>query len=275
MATPEDTITLRSNFLTVNGNELRADVLKNSASERTTISPDELYRILILGRISILDGIESFYEQMIARNPGLTIVRPPVLTAHLGTTTQTEGRSSQVLTEKGYDNGTGIHRGTDELHDRFHEHWLAVKEAGFIPEVRQTSGKKDGGSWLALRKPTLREVTMNWFERYAPSEEEYDQLINIVTQDEGIEERKKALTRVRAMGEKAIDLSYDQPEHRSNAQITQLLVMAALKETAGDTSGSKEEVEDAATYAYNNASTPDSTVLAIENSQYYRGVVEF
>jgi hypothetical protein len=253
---------LRSNWLTVNDATLRADVLKNSQSERLTVSAEELQTVLLLGRTSLLQGIEDFYEDQVNKNPGATIVRPSIWTAQLGTTAQTDGRNSKVFTEKGYANG-GVIQSSDEIQPGFHGHWNAVKEAGFLPEVRRTSGKQDGGSWLLLRKPLLSEVLHHWFNY--PSDV-LDNAIEIITdeEDKGIERRN--LRMYRMLGERAVDRAPDTA--RSKQQIGLILSMVAIKSALGDKDGYEDEVDDALTYAHNDSSIDVSTVRAIENSAY-------
>jgi hypothetical protein len=141
-------VTVRSNFLRVNRRELWADVLDQPIDvNREPVDAARLELILKLGRITILEGIERFYEKHAS---GLGAKRPSIWTAHLGSLEQTEGRNSQVFTQAGYDNG-GIIGSIDEIQDKFHGHWQAVEAAGFLPEVRRTFGKEDGGAWLLLR----------------------------------------------------------------------------------------------------------------------------
>lgn len=253
------TIALQSNRLLVEGKTLRADVLKDSRSEKISVSSLELEKVLLLGRTSLLNGIEDFYDNQVAKNPGLTIVRPSIWTAQLGTTSQTDGRNSKVFTEKGYNNG-GIIQEPDELQPSFHGHWNAVKEAGFLPEVRRASGPKDGGSWLLLRKPSLGEVLHHWF---AHSEDEPTKAIEAI-RDEDKDWEKRKLRIYRMMGEKAVDAAPDSV--RSREQIALILSMAAIKSGLGDKDGYEEEVDDALTYANNDSTMDIGAVRAIENS---------
>ncbi len=129
----------KSIFLKDKGHQLRTEVLNTGVPcgiERP-VSPDYLKVILNLGRKAILD--EEFYRLYIV---------------HLANTEQTDGVDSQVYTEAGYNNDTGIHELIDEIQSSFHPYWHAVEEAGFIPEVRSTTTKNCDGSWLLLGRDT-------------------------------------------------------------------------------------------------------------------------
>jgi hypothetical protein len=254
-------IALRSNWLTVNNNTLRADVLKNSKSERTPVSPEELESVLLSGRRAILQGIEEFYEQQVINYPDRTVVRPSIWTAQLGTRTQTDVRNSRVFTEKGYANG-GVNSSADEIQGRFLGHWRAVESAGFLPEVRRTTGGHDGGSWLLLRKPTLGQVLYHWF---GYEKEAIKDAVEAVTDTDKETERRKLLS-YRLRGEETVDRAPDL--HRSRAQIALILSMGAIKSALGDQVGYEEEINDAFTYIDNDASIDVSTVRAIENSTF-------
>jgi hypothetical protein len=251
---------LRSNRLLVNDKALRADVLKDARSEKIAVSPSELERVLLLGRVSLLQGIEDFYENQVIKNPSLTIVRPSVWTAQLGTTAQTDGRDSKVFTEKGYANG-GVIQLFDEIQPRFHGYWTAITNTGFLPEVRRTSGKQDGGSWLLLRKPSLGEVLHHWFN-YPP--EVLDEAIEVIANKEDVGLERRNLRWYRILREKGVDRAPDTA--RSRQQIGLLLSMAAIKSALGDKDGYEDEVDDALTYANNDPSIDVGTVRAIENS---------
>jgi hypothetical protein len=254
-------VALQSNWLTVDNNTLRADVLKNSKSEKQTVSAPELETILLLGRHSILQGIEEFYEQTVAKNRGLDIVRPSIWTVQLGTTAQTDGVHSGVFTERGYANG-GINKAINEIKPKFHTHWGAVIEAGFLPEVRRTSTGRDGGAWLLFRKPELNELLHYWFG--------YEKnFINgavdaILDKDKAVQ--KSYLHSYRTIVEGVVD---EEPNAgRSRAQIGLILSMAAIKSAIGDKEGYEQEASDALTYAHNDVSIDMSTVRAIENATF-------
>ncbi|MFZ2836376.1 MAG: hypothetical protein WAZ21_03575 [Candidatus Saccharimonadales bacterium] len=255
-------VVLQSNRLLVNGKALRADVLRGTKSEKIAVSPSELERVLILGRLSLLQGIEDFYDDQVNKNPGSTIARPSIWTVQLGTTAQTAGRDSKVFTEKGYANG-GVIQLFDEIQPRFHSYWTAITNTGFLPEVRRSSGKQDAGSWLLLRKPSLSEVLHHWFT-YPP--EALDAAIEVVAnkEDAGLERRN--LRMYRTLGERAVDRAPDTV--RSRRQIGLILSMAAIKSALGDKDGYEDEVDDALTYAHNDSSIDAGTVRAIENSTF-------
>lgn len=254
-------ITLRSNRLTVNRHTLCADVLKNLAIEKLAVSADDLEKILLLGRRSILQGVEEFYEQQVIKNPAATVSRPSIWTAQLGNTTQTDGQKSKVITEQGYAN-RGVIASMDEIHSRFHPYWTSVRQAGFLPEVRRSTGKQDGGSWLLLRKPSIGEVLHYWFDE---SEIDLDSSIEAIA-DKDREVERRNLQLYRMLGEKAVDQVSD--TLRSRKQIGLILSMAAIKSAIGDRSGYEEEVDDALTYADNDLCIDVSTVRAIENSTF-------
>jgi len=259
--TENSTVSLRSNWLSVDGYALRANVLKDSRSEKTDVSPEQVTSMLLLGRQSILQGIEEFYDVQIIKNPSLTIVRPSIWTAQLGTTLQTDGRNSQVFTERGYANG-GVNTSVDEIRPQFHDHWNAVKEAGFLPEVRRGSGGPNGGSWLLLRKPSLPEVLTHWFDEPADA---LTAAIDAISHDDKETERKR-LRLYRMVREEAVDRTLDTV--RPKEQVRLNLAMTAIKSALGDTAGYEDELEDALIYAHNNELISASTVRAIENSAF-------
>lgn len=255
------TISLYSNQLIVDGISLRADVLRESRNESTNVSAEQLTSILLLGRNAILEGIETFYEAQTIKNARLTIVRPSIWTAKLGTTAQTDGQNSKVFTERGYANG-GINKSIDEIQPRFHEHWNAIKEAGFLPEVRRTSIGQSGGAWLLLRKPTLPEVLTHWFDEPADA---LPAAIDAISHDDKETERKR-LRLYRMVREEAVDRTLDTV--RPKEQVRLNLAMTAIKSALGDTAGYEDELEDALIYAHNNELISASTVRAIENSAF-------
>lgn len=254
-------IAVKSNWLTVNGSSLRADVLTDATADKLTVSSDELLRILLLGRRTILQAVEVFYEQQVLKNPDLTVGRASVFTAQLGTEAQTDGKDSEVFTEKGYDNG-GVNSAPDEIQPRFRDYWHAVRHAGFVPEVRRTSGSANGGSWLALRKPSLDDVLVDWFDqrRGMPA-----RVVDRV-KDESEAEQRRLLLEYRIMSEEKNERQPD--AQHSRAQIGLILSMAAIKLALEDTHGYEVEIDDALTFADNDATIEDGAVRAIENSTF-------
>jgi len=257
----ESTIDFQSNWLTVDGSLLRADVLRSSRSDRLSVSAEELGRVLLPGRRAILTTIEDFYQTQIFAHPDSTIVRPSLWTAQLGTTTQTDGKQSKVFTNEGYNNG-GIIQTVEEINPSFHEHWNAVKQAGFLPEVRRVSKGQQGGAWLLLRKPSLPDVLKHWLQ--------YDST-NLQTaietlKDDDSEAQLRTIRTFRVMGEIAVD-EVSNPE-RSRHQIGLMLAMAALKSAVGDTTGYNQEIDDAFDYADNDTSIDQASIRALENSTF-------
>jgi hypothetical protein len=250
-------IALRSNWLMVNGHTLRTDVLKDSKSDKLTISGQDLSSILLLGRRTILQSIEELHERQVLQHPESVVTRPSIWIAHVGTAAQTDGRSSQVFTELGYANG-GVNTSIDEIKPGFHGHWRAVQDAGFLPEVRRTSGSRDGGSWLLLRKPSLPQVLQHWF---GYQEKQIDIAVEIIKDDVQCN-----IPYYRMFREKEVDQAPDAA--RSRQQIGLILSMAAIKSAIGDRDGYEQEVDDALIYIDNDPSIDASTVRAIENSTY-------
>ncbi len=259
----DPSIKVTSNWLTINRNNLRADVLPDPQSEKLTVSAEDLRATLLIGRSIISQGIEEFFARQIAQNPDVVVMQPSIWTAHLGTPTQTEGRASQVFTAQGYENEGSI-TSMDEIQPQFHGHWNAVKEAGFLPEVRRASGKRDGGSWLLLRKPTLSQVLHHWFDH---PEGQLKSAIETIKDEDKEAERRKLLQH-RILGEGAVDQAAN--ALRSKNQVALLLSMAAIKSAIGNRQGSKEEADDALEYASSDPSIDESAVRAIENSMFER-----
>lgn len=267
MAEPIDKfpeIHLHQNWLRVNDQSLWADVLKQGRDDKLEISATELERVLKLGRQAIVAGIEEIYSLTKIKNPTLTVERPSVFTAQLGMPRQSDGSNSRVFTQKGYANGGNILE-RDEIQDKFHPHWDAVIKAGFVPEVRRTSGVRDGGAWLLLRKPTFDDVLRHWLNYEEPVE-------NSVIQQQAAEGRLNiaAIRAYRENGERAIETytpTYDIARH-DRQQIGLILAVGALKLSVDNWYGYRDEVEDALTYAENRKHINPSVALAIENAAY-------
>lgn len=141
------------NVLQYEGRTLWADVLRlpfrgPKRNEFSTVSPGELETILRVGHSAVEYAIEVFYKEQHDRLAphGYTITRPSLWIAQLGNSRQTDGRDSQVYSEKGYANG-GVHFDADEQRPIFFDHWHAVEQAGFVPHVRGSMN----GAWLMLR----------------------------------------------------------------------------------------------------------------------------
>lgn len=252
---------LQSNFLRVNDQTLRADVLRRAESEKLPVNAEQLERMLKLGRFTILEGIEDFYEKTQAANPTLTVERPSIFTAQLGTTAQTDGRKGRVFTDKGYDNG-GIITSIEEIKEPFHGHWNAVKAAGFVPEVRRTSGKEDGGSWLLLRRPTIANVLKDWLD-YQESPDAIATRNDIVEKadEDSPELQKQKLRLYRALGSEAIvsmEASNDIDSIRRQ-YIGLELAMGVLRGFANDWEGSDESYDDALLYARGDERLDENT----------------
>jgi hypothetical protein len=253
-------IKLQSNFLTVDGRKLRSDVLAIGDTQKLGTSAEDLQWILSsrnLGRSAILSGIEAIYEQTKQKNPNSKIVRPSVWTMHLAKEKHTHKDTNFVFTQKGYDNG-GIRTDRDEILDRFHGHWDAVKNAGFIPEVRKISAAKDAGAWLLLRKPSIEEVAKQWFGHVETRE--------MVIARATPELDKSSIRLYEELGQESVDeLEID---GRSDMRMGLNLAVAALKRTMGNIDGFIVDVEDTLEQADNNLYRNESAVLAIQNSFY-------
>lgn len=152
-------IQVRNDFLRVNKRLLRTDILEHSVDKKLAVSAKQLEVILVLGRVSILDSIEESFKKRQLNQPDLhDIVRPAIYTVHLGLPDQVDGENGLVFTDQGYHAQDNIpdnpRRSIDDIQEKFHGYWQAVEDAGFVPEVRKTSGKIDGGAWLLLRDTT-------------------------------------------------------------------------------------------------------------------------
>jgi len=125
-----------------------------NADKRWEIQPDELGELIAERRDMFNLHIEAYYLDTLRRNEGkgLTIGRPSIWLAQLGSEQESERRWSKVFSEKGYKNG-GIIKAIDELSQPYRAYWQAVLDGGegaFNPEVRRVSGKALGGAWLLL-----------------------------------------------------------------------------------------------------------------------------
>ncbi|MDB5187414.1 MAG: hypothetical protein JWM07_886 [Candidatus Saccharibacteria bacterium] len=263
---------LQSNFLRVDEQTLRADVLRNDASDKLPVNAEHLEQILKLGRFTILEGIEDFYEKTQAANPTLTVERPSIFTAHLGTTAQTDGRKSRVFTERGYDNG-GIITSIDEIKAPFHGHWNAVKAAGFVPEIRRTSGKEDGGSWLLLRKPTLANVITDWVYYYeSPEAIAVRNSMVAGIENDSFEVQHERLSVYEELGKRAIEaaVAYDNTPARAYQHVGLELAVGILSTFVDETNPDRLDmaIDDAYQYAKGSKHVDDSVVLAIENATW-------
>lgn len=144
---------VHDNTLQYEDRTLWADVLRlpfrgPKRNEFLAVSSTELETILRVGRSAVEYAIEAFYKEQYdrLRPQGYTVIRPSIWVAQLGNNRQTDGRDSQVYSEKGYANG-GVHFDADEQHPIFFDHWRAVEQAGFVPHVRGSVN----GAWLMLR----------------------------------------------------------------------------------------------------------------------------
>jgi|GEM_PF-1639699 len=257
----QPTVAVRSNWLMVNRRLLRADVLEYPGTDRLAVTPEELERVILLGRDTILHSTEEFYHEQVAKKPGYTISRPSIWTAQFGTAHQTDGPSRQVFSDAGYANG-GINQHAHETQPAFLGYWWAVAEAGFIPEVRRTSTQTYGGAWLTLRKPTVKEVLEHWF--YAP--EGYIDYAADLAKDDDKDIEKKRLRKIRMIGEKAVEVA--SPRYYAENQTKLMLSMAAIKLVLGNHDGYRDELTDAIKYVQYSAEIDSSTLRAIENSAF-------
>lgn len=257
-----------SNFLTLEGKNLRANVLPSRSDDKLTVSPIELHDILLEGRGRILSEMESIYTER--SNPAAS--RPSIFTTQLGTEAQSEGSNNKVFTKLGYKNG-GVITNADEIRQRFHGHFAMIGETGFIPEVRRMSGSEsDAGSWLSLRKPTLWEVADHWlgFDMSTGLTDKHPALERNPSEMRAEELNRSFITTYRRLGETAVDTMSDREGNgwRSHYQIGLLLSCAALKHIMGDADGFRQEIDDAFLYADNDPAIPGSAVRAIENSVF-------
>ncbi len=261
-----DGVALRSNFLTVQGCTLRADVLPGASKSELRVNAHELGRILQLGRFAILDGIEDFYEHTLANNPGAEVVRPSIFTVRLGNTKQADEPSMDVFTEYGHANG-GVIENDHEIQPGFHEYWAEVMAAGFKPEVRRTSGKKDGGAWLLLRKPTLLQVASDWLRFPIDLQPSLAQITDSRASkiDALTQLQDEFATRIDNFDDtiKSFTLGELRAQERTRMQVGALVGAFAFKQAAGLKWDIEADIDDVVTYA--NQYSP-SAARAFENA---------
>ena len=255
------TVELQSNWLTVNRRLLRADVLDYPGTDRLAVTPEELRRVILLGRDTILRESEEFYHEQVFKQKRHDVERPSIWTAQFGTTDQTDGPSRLVFTERGYANG-GINQNAYETQPAFLEYWWAVADAGFIPEVRRTSTRDNGGAWLSLRKPTVKEVLTHWF--YVP--DGYIDYAAELAKDDDKDAENLKFRKIRMIGERAVELAPSMYDAENQAKL--MLSMAAIKLVLGNHDGYRNELEDAIKYVQLSAEIDSSTLRAIENSAF-------
>lgn len=259
----ESDISLRSNFLLVQGSELRANVLRSSKSERQTVDANELQIILRLGRTSLLEGIEDFYESTRLKNPTHTVSRPSIWTAYLGSSSQEQ----TIFTDKGQRNNTGVMLHDSEIQIGFQDYWNAVRGAGFVPEVRRTTGSKDHGAWLLLKRPAMKDVLESWLD-YSESEESRALRASLDSdQLKSTAERRAIVEHYRVTGTHdmyEVLAATDASQWERERSWTGLaLACAALSLSAGDYDGYIERANDALDHAED--ALDDGTMLAIHN----------
>lgn len=268
-------VSVPSGFLSVNGRNVWADVLPRpqTVPNREVLSADELEAALSIGRIAILDRIEKIYEeqkQLNAANPTVSVSRPSIFVAQLGTI----GQISQfVFSEQGGENHTNVLETIEEIQEPFHPFWTAVHSQGFRPEVRRTSGKRDGGAWLLLRRPTLAQINREWLgvEHELPSIPDGVLDMSLVArtalvrafQDTSMANIDARDDRLRQQEASANEKS----TVRSYLQIGFLLSSAALKSTLHFESA-QQDVEDALIYATNSDIIPSAVARAIEIAEF-------
>lgn len=109
---------------------------------------DLAYILSILGRQTIVDGIEDLYAKTKAANPTAEeIARPSISLVELGPDTG-------VLSPLGRLNRIHIHRHILEIQDAQRGYWNVVKQYGFTPEIRSRLGARAvAHSRLMLRNP--------------------------------------------------------------------------------------------------------------------------
>jgi len=106
------------------------------------VDPEVFKRTLLASQQEIIESIHRTYEEALERFPGYDDSRlPGELVAVLA---QSVGKEFHKVIEPGayWSNNTGwIFTQMRDIKPRFHPYWIAVSEAGFIPEVRIV------GSW--------------------------------------------------------------------------------------------------------------------------------
>lgn len=265
---PDPSIGIHSNWLQIDGQTLRADILPGARRGEIDIDPEGLRTVIDLGRYAILDGIEAFYERTRHANPNSTVVRPSIWTARLGNPNQTDGVNTRVFTPKGYENG-GVIEARDELQEPFRPFWDAVLAEGFLPEVRRTSGAQHGGAWLALRRPTLAQVSEHWLDD--PNVMPLLDPDDLRPTPEGLQEFKEYMETLNDLRDgtlRSVNASAQEcMSTRSRLQISALLASAAYKHATllGDY---REDMEDVVTYATYTDNLAPGTVLAIEQAVF-------
>ncbi len=275
----EDAIAVKSNWLRYGGKLLKADVLDNFAPEKRSVSSEQLGQMLLLGRFAILKAITDL------NYPGAQTT-PNILTIQLGSVEHSQGMPNAIFTQKGYDNG-GIIQHIDEILPDFHEYWMAIREAGFLPKVFRTSGKKDGGAWMVLGKPTLEQAIDQWIgEIYSRemlvlranliSNPDYKDSLSRAEKEELLNNVSSAQESIAQMSKnynvaEIIGVPPDAVEqYRTKSQINLLFSQIKLKEMLDfDRDTIDEDTDDALQYARQMLSgINDSAVRAIENALY-------
>lgn len=270
---PEMTFTA-SNIMKADGQELHLAELPDYGGNRLKVSSVELDEVISANRLLISQTIEDVYQLTREKaGPEAEIHRPSILAAHIGTEGQTEGSGSKVLTRAGRDNGTGILTRDVELKKRFHPYWQVIHRNGYVPEVRLFTTKRYEDSWLTLRKPTLSEVALKWFnfrENVAQQtiRDQLEDSKSVMNQHAELTER--AVRWYQYAGAKTIGLmTYHNGLNALDNQILGLKVsVAGLMQQTGDTQGFQDEVEDALRFAKRSDTIPPSSVRALENGLY-------
>lgn len=255
-------VTIRSNWLTVNGETLSASKTNNRG--RLKVTPEEVTDVLIDNREIILTGIEVYYKKTVASHPGRRIVRPSLYATYLGP----EHYENEILSDGGRRNG-GVVDERNEFSPKSQAYFDAIKQAGFRPEARRIDGNAHGGLWMFLRRPTLSQVSADWLgDSY---------ILPGFDPDTALSKRRDILARFQDERAAAIDLRDETlkgaeattPERqfiRSRLQISTLLASAALMQSMefGDP---EERIDDALEYASNTESITPDILFAIANAE--------